>query len=354
MISRLDQIMATMVDTITDNKVKIECNASPQQMVTTYEGLNETKDKHTSHETDTKSVLKSNIVSNNRYKCVAEDCGYLSTDKTSLEQHMEMDHKNECLFKCNHYSCDAMVRTPEALRDHINDRHSLKGLKSFECDYSGCGRVFDRKYTLEKHWFTHSVDKPLKCSVNGCHYQCIRKRQMQCHTNGHIRHNTIIAIYVVREVSEIVTAVRSDIGNASRVLSSVNTNTITNWYTITNSFSSRSINSHELHTPWLYSPPDSTSISLIYESMNAFIADSRAGLNVANVTGLFLGTVNSIPHKLGIEPAHEPMEAVHLAHHGGGPGQLKVDVAPVANHNEPVMVNERGKGFWGGTLALII
>ena len=41
-------------------------------------------------------------------------------------------------------------------------------VKSFKCDYGGCGKLFKRKHQLTTHKRTHTNEKPYICDFDGC------------------------------------------------------------------------------------------------------------------------------------------------------------------------------------------
>ena len=53
------------------------------------------------------------------------------------------------------------------------------GLKMFQCGYEGCGKLFARKFNLDRHFVTHDGEKLFECSF--CGLKCSRSYNLRVH-----------------------------------------------------------------------------------------------------------------------------------------------------------------------------
>ncbi|CAG2106010.1 unnamed protein product [Medioppia subpectinata] len=83
------------------------------------------------------------------------------------------------------HTITSTARQESALKPKITVKRPV--MRGFQCDYEGCRRVCSNSSTLRIHRLTHSTDKPHKCPVNDCRYQCIRFRELRNHLNN--KHN---------------------------------------------------------------------------------------------------------------------------------------------------------------------
>ncbi|CAG2104451.1 unnamed protein product, partial [Medioppia subpectinata] len=153
------------------------------------------------------------------YECDDCDDMFLTTD--ALNQHKHQTHSLKP-FVCTHESCGMCFIKESTLKQHILAIHTSSGEQSlegndnredlsgsdvviddtddsdsdyvapvgrpgseFKCDYVGCDRVLSSSQAFRRHQLTHSVDKPFKCPVTGCHFQTIRRYKLRNHLDKH-------------------------------------------------------------------------------------------------------------------------------------------------------------------------
>ena len=84
-------------------------------------------------------------------------------------------------FVCNYPHCMAAFGTRYNLRRHIEARHL--GIKKFSCDI--CGLRLASKQTKEEHMYTHTGEKPYKCTVPDCQKDFRQSSQLSNHMKQH-------------------------------------------------------------------------------------------------------------------------------------------------------------------------
>ncbi|SCV04844.1 LAMI_0H19856g1_1 [Lachancea mirantina] len=67
------------------------------------------------------------------------------------------------IYFCDYDGCVKSFTRPSLLTEHQLSVH--QGIKSYKCDQ--CEKAFAKKSHLERHMYSHAIDKPFKCSVCG-------------------------------------------------------------------------------------------------------------------------------------------------------------------------------------------
>lgn len=96
-----------------------------------------------------------------RLKC--ELCELSFVSKITLRNHHQFKHLNIRNFKC--VICAEAFKSKKAYQMHYM-RHS--GEKPFSCPYAGCERKFRSQSNQSEHMRTHTDEKPFLCEVDGC------------------------------------------------------------------------------------------------------------------------------------------------------------------------------------------
>lgn len=91
-------------------------------------------------------------------------CGLCSASKVALREH-KYTHTGEKPYKCT--LCDKSYRQPNSLTVHMNSIHLQ--VSSHVCNI--CGRGFHRSTVLKYHMRFHTGEKPHKCNVCGNAYR---------------------------------------------------------------------------------------------------------------------------------------------------------------------------------------
>lgn len=113
-------------------------------------------------------------------------CQKMFKTKPSLEKHMRNIHDpNGKKFKCD--QCDLAFPSNAAYQIHVKHKHF--NIRDFKC--RTCERKFKTKIHLKKHEYTHSKEKPFKCTHPGCDKQFTCKSSQKLHMNTHTGEKTL-------------------------------------------------------------------------------------------------------------------------------------------------------------------
>ena len=77
---------------------------------------------------------------------------------SNLRPHLKIVHNDE---KCTCEVCGIVLKNAKCLGAHMRGVH-LK-LEARQCDWPGCGRMFNRQTHLNTHMLTHTGELPIQC-----------------------------------------------------------------------------------------------------------------------------------------------------------------------------------------------
>ena len=151
------------------------------------------------------------IIDKAKVTCTFPDCCAVPSNKKHLSQHKNINSKK--IFKCNYKGCKKVLNSRFTL-----SRHKIKHLGKFKCDK--CNYIGECLAKLNKHKGKHSEERPikcqhcdkcfkdnygslrrhierthpdqcpdlplLKCQVNGCQYRTKSKDALILHKRNHI------------------------------------------------------------------------------------------------------------------------------------------------------------------------
>lgn len=108
------------------------------------------------------------------YPCTT--CGQVFENKPAKKRHMQIEHKPHRLCGV----CGVLIRT--SFHDHMR---SHKGVRSFKCRVTGCGKSFYKQQLLKLHLAIHTVNKPYPCGIGNCKYRFSRTSALTAHRKTH-------------------------------------------------------------------------------------------------------------------------------------------------------------------------
>ncbi|OTB04046.1 hypothetical protein M426DRAFT_59195 [Hypoxylon sp. CI-4A] len=111
------------------------------------------------------------------FSCDWEGCGKGFNRKSDLQRHYRI-HTNERPYQCVHPNCGKSFIQRSALTVHIRTH---TGEKPHQCHISGCGKRFSDSSSLARHRRIHTGKRPYKCAHNGCSKSFCRKTTMVKH-----------------------------------------------------------------------------------------------------------------------------------------------------------------------------
>lgn len=101
------------------------------------------------------------IPSAKKFQCKL--CNAAFVQQLLLDIHHNRTHLDIKEFVCSY--CGRSFKTKDQLKCHT---YSHTGEKPFKCSFDGCTKSFRTRSNRETHFRTHAEEKPMKCSVEGC------------------------------------------------------------------------------------------------------------------------------------------------------------------------------------------
>ncbi|XP_055297209.1 zinc finger protein 83-like isoform X2 [Sitodiplosis mosellana] len=123
-------------------------------------------------------------------------CHKFFNSRKYLVLHLRMEHGNGSGRKVRCEICEKYFPYKSSLDSHMNRIHLKLAGQNYVC--SICGKILVSKRDLKFHEFTHTGEKPLKCTYEGCdryfgyhntrndHIRCVHKgeKRYQCKFDG--------------------------------------------------------------------------------------------------------------------------------------------------------------------------
>ncbi|RHY31381.1 hypothetical protein DYB32_003563 [Aphanomyces invadans] len=85
-------------------------------------------------------------------------------------------------FVCTEPGCGKRFNRKFTLKEHTKTH---TGARPYACDYEGCSASFSTSGNLSRHKFTHTGEKPFGCSFEMCYKRFCTKEKLARHTKTH-------------------------------------------------------------------------------------------------------------------------------------------------------------------------
>ncbi|RHZ28253.1 hypothetical protein DYB37_007420 [Aphanomyces astaci] len=108
--------------------------------------------------------------------------GDRSKDVTSPQPSPTMTSGQERRFVCLAPGCGKRFNRKFTLKEHTKTH---TGARPYACDYDGCMASFSTSGNLSRHKFTHTGEKPFGCSFELCYKRFCTKEKLARHTKTH-------------------------------------------------------------------------------------------------------------------------------------------------------------------------
>ncbi|CAG2163732.1 unnamed protein product [Oppiella nova] len=123
------------------------------------------------------------------FHCQFRGCKKWFKHKKYYDIHSK-SHSSDPKTKCLSKDCDFVSSDRNELIGHMISCHSVF---PFVCGLTSCRQLFTTKDELEIHTKTHPISgneshssrEQLKCSVNGCDFECVLQSTLDEHMNNH-------------------------------------------------------------------------------------------------------------------------------------------------------------------------
>ena len=143
------------------------------------------KMKNCSFETNDKDLLrehKAKHVKIKCYPCVWQDCDKTFANRSLVDHHIRIVHKNERKFACAWPGCEQSFKRPINLRHHTATH---TGHRNYVCTEQGCDMSFRNPGSLYIHRRRHNEQNRFICDKESCMQKFPTEEQLATHMLGH-------------------------------------------------------------------------------------------------------------------------------------------------------------------------